>query len=276
MERGLQVYLLGPISVTWADQEIMLRGQLQRTLMAALASEAGRVIPADRLIEMLWAQQPPRSAKMKLQGLVSALRKAIGDYANGLAGTRWPLVTREPGYLLSLDGVRVDLRDYRELLKRADGELQAGFVDSASICLGEALASWRGPALADVRSPVLGGLAAALEQGRLLTIERKAACDLRLGRYDAVAELLMQVVAVHPLREGARAALMLAFYQLGCRAEALELYRQGRKLLQDQIGIEPGRLLRQLHQLMLADSPQLTTLGILGLLGQELMQVEHA
>jgi DNA-binding SARP family transcriptional activator len=159
----------------WGDREIMLRGQLQRALMAALASEAGKVIPADRLIDMLWGQQPPHSAKMKLQGLVSALRKAIGDYAHGLVGTRWPLITREPGYLLSLDGVRVDLRDYRELLRRADGELEAGFVSSASVCLGEALASWRGPALADVRSPILEGLAAALEQGRLLTIERKMA-----------------------------------------------------------------------------------------------------
>ena len=175
MELGLQVYLLGPISVMWGDREIMLRGQLQRALMAALASEAGKVIPADRLIDMLWGQQPPHSAKMKLQGLVSALRKAIGDYAHGLVGTRWPLITREPGYLLSLDGVRVDLRDYRELLRRADGELEAGFVSSASVCLGEALASWRGPALADVRSPILEGLAAALEQGRLLTIERKMA-----------------------------------------------------------------------------------------------------
>ncbi len=254
----------------------MLRGQHQRALMAALASEAGKVIPADRLIETLWGQHPPHSARMKLQGLVSALRKEIGDCAKGLVGARWPLVTLEPGYLLSLEGVRVDLREYRQLLRRANGELEAGFVNTASVCLAKALASWRGPALADVRSPVLAGLAAGLEQGRLLTIERKAVCDLCLGYYDAVVELLTPLLAAHPLRETARAALMLALYQLGCRAEALELYRNGREILQEEVGIEPGRMLRHLHQLMLSDSPQLTTPVALGLLGQERIPAEHA
>ena len=106
-------------------------------------------------------------------------------------------------------------------------------------------------------------MAAALERGRLLAIERRAECDLRLGRYDTVAEELTMVLATHPLREATRAALMLALYRRGCRAEALESYRAVRGLLREQLGIEPGQPLRRLHALMLDDDPELATQEVL-------------
>ncbi len=259
----MRVDLLGPIDVAHDGREVWLKGHHQRALVAALASEAGKVVSAERLIDTLWGERPPATARNKLQGYVSGVRKALaGARPDAISGS-WPLVTRYPGYLLSLDGVSVDLFEYRALLRLATREQDAGEVAAASRHLGDALALWRGSAFADVNTPVFASMAAALERGRLLAIERKAECDLRLGRYDTVAEELTLVLATHPLREAMRAALMLALYLRGCRAEALESYRVVRRLLREQLGIEPGHLLRHLHELMLSDDPELADQSVL-------------
>jgi DNA-binding SARP family transcriptional activator len=261
----MQIHLLGPVEISLDGREIPLCGQQQRVLVAALASELGRVVPAERLIETIWSGHPPRHARAKLQGSVSGLRKALGDSAHGGAEmARLQLVTREPGYLISREGVTVDLLEYRALVRLATGELDLGQITAAADHLAQALALWRGPALADVRTPVLSGVAEALERGRLLAVERKAECELLLGRPEAVAEDLTTMLAAHPFREGARAVLMLALYRCGCRADALECYRVGRHLLRDQLGIEPGQALRQLHERMLADDPMLNAYDPLG------------
>ena len=259
----MRVYLLGPVDVTHNGREIRLSGHHQRALLAALASEVGKVVSAERLIDTLWGEQPPATARNKLQGYVSGLRKALTGAVPGDARAHWPLVTRYPGYLLSTDDVTVDLFDYRALLRLANREQDAGEFAAASRHLTEALGLWRGPAYADVSTPVFASMAAALERGRLLAIERRAECDLRLGRYDTVAEELTMVLALHPLREATRAALMLALYRRGCRAEALECYRAVRGLLREQLGIEPGQPLRRLHALMLDDDPELATQEVL-------------
>jgi DNA-binding SARP family transcriptional activator len=260
--------LLGPIEITHNGREIRLTGHHQRALVAALASEAGRVISAERLIDMLWGEKPPATARVKLQGYVSGIRRALGGHVPDDGSDRWPLVTRTPGYLLSTDGVAVDLFEYHALLRLAAAEMDAGQLAAASGHLGEALALWRGSALADVSTPTLASMAAAFERGRLLAIERKAECDLELGRYDAVAEELTLVLAAHPLREATRAALMIALHRRGCRAEALESYRVGRKLIREQLGVEPGQLLQRLHKLMLSDDPLLGTRGLLAWLSE--------
>jgi DNA-binding SARP family transcriptional activator len=253
----MHVYLLGPIEVSCDGHDVPLSGRHQRALVAALASELGKVVSAERLIETMWGGHPPRHARVKLQGCVSGLRKALGGSGSADPSARDTLLTREPGYLISPAGVTVDLLEYRALIRRATGDLDAGQVAAAADHLSEALALWRGPAFADVRTPVLGGMADALERGRLLAVERKADCDLQLGRHEAVAEELTAILATYPFREGTRAALMLALYRCGCRAEALECYRLGRHLLHEQLGIEPGQTLRQLHERMLTDDPQL-------------------
>jgi DNA-binding SARP family transcriptional activator len=258
----MHVYILGPVEFASADHEIALAGQRQRALVAALASEAGKVVSAEQLIDTLWGDRPPATARTKLQGHVSALRKALTGCEPG-ASSRWPLTTRPPGYLLSTDGVRVDLLEYRALLARAAEEMEAGQVAAASGHLRTALRLWRGSAFADVGAANLVSMAAALERGRLLAIERKAECDLQLGRYDSVAEELSLVLAAHPLREATRAALMLALYRRGCRAEALESYRAGWRLLREQLGIEPGHMLRRLHEMMLSDDPGLASAELL-------------
>jgi DNA-binding SARP family transcriptional activator len=252
----VHVYVLGPIAIACGNREIPVSGKHQRTLIAALASEAGKVVSGTQLIDTLWGDRPPATARTKLQGHVCALRKVLtsGDPS---AGPRWPLITRPPGYLLSTDGVSVDLLGYRSLLAQAAEEVAADQIMAASDHLAAALAMWRGPAFGDVDAANLVSMAAALERGRLLAIERKAECDLRLGRYDTVAEELSLVLAAHPHREASRAALMLALYRRGCRTEALEAYRAGWRLLREQFGIEPGHPLRRLHELMLSDDPRL-------------------
>jgi DNA-binding SARP family transcriptional activator len=254
----MHVYILGPVELSSADREIALSGQLQRALVAALASEAGKVVSAEQLIDTLWGDRPPAAARTKLQGHVSALRKALTGCEPDVSSS-WPIATRPPGYLLSTDGVSVDLLEYRALLARATQDIEAGQVAVASGHLRAALGLWRGSAFADVRAASLVSMAVALERGRLLATERKAECDLQLGRFDSVAEELSLVLAAHPLRETTRAVLMLALYRRGCRAEALESYRAGWRLLREQVGIEPGYRLRRLHEMMLSDDPRLAT-----------------
>lgn len=259
----MHVYLLGPIEIVHDGQPIPLSGRRQRALVAALASEVGKVVSTGRLIDALWGEQPPASARAKLQGCVSDVRKVLAHLTPETMRARWPLMTREPGYLLSAEGVVVDLLQYLSLLHLAGHELDAGEVAAASEHLGEALRLWRGPAYADARTPVLSAMAVAIEGGRLLAIERKAECDLRLGRYDMVINEGGLVLAAHQAREGMRAAVMLALYRSGCRAEALELYRMGRRLLREQLGIEPGPVLRRLHEFILCDDPQLVSPAVL-------------
>jgi len=246
-------------------REIPIAGKQQRTLVATLASEAGKVVPGPRLIDTLWGDRPPASARSKLHGHVSTLRKSLTSAVLG-ASASWPLITRPPGYALSTANVDVDLLGYRSLLALAADAVGAGRIADASEKLAAALAMWRGAAFGGAEATNLASVAAALEQGRLLATERKAECDLHLGRYDAVAEDLSLVLAAHPHREASRAALMLALYRRGCRAEALEAYRAGRRLLHDQLGIEPGRLLRHLHEMMLSDDPRLAAAELLAVI----------
>jgi DNA-binding SARP family transcriptional activator len=258
----MHIALLGPLDIRHGGHDIRISSHHQRALVAALASEAGKVISAETLIDTVWADRPPATARTKLQGYISATRRMLGCAEPG--GFGWPILTRDPGYLFSVDGVTIDLFEYRRLLRLASCELDIGHVSVASHHLDQALGLWRGSAFADASTPTLARMAGALERGRLLAVERKAECDLRLGHYDAVAEELTLFVAANPLREGMRAALMLALYWRGCRAEALESYRAGRRILRDELGIEPGSQLRRLHELMLSDDPELSTQAALG------------
>jgi len=252
--QALRVLLLGPIEVLVAGSAVDLSGKYQRALVAILASAPGKLIPAQRLIDGLWGERPPTSARTKLQGHVSALRNKFGG-RNG-----WPILTCDPGYLLDEPAVSTDLGDYRGLREHASHALSTGRYAAASDLLTEALALWRGPAYAGASmSFVLGAMADALEQDQLLAIERKAACDLRLSRYDEVIAALTLTLASHPLRDGMRGMLMLAQYRDGCRAEALQAYLLGYRLSREHVGIDPCRELQTLHRLILCDDPILMT-----------------
>lgn len=244
-----EVRVLGPIEIIAGGRIITLRGRHQHELIAVLSCGVGRIIPNTRLIEALWDDHTPTNAKNKLHAHICALRKEFGG------GHYWPVVTHTAGYLLSTDNVRIDLAEYQDLLAQARAELNSERFRQAAMLLTSALRLWRGPALAGTRSRVTAAMAEALEQTRLLAVERKAACDMLMGHNGDAAEDLAIALAFQPQRESLRALLMLALYRRGCRADALRVYRSGRELLRDAAGLEPSSQLRDLHQTLLAEDP---------------------
>jgi DNA-binding SARP family transcriptional activator len=250
----VRIDVLGPIQLTAHGRAVRLAGQRQRALLAALTLEFGKVVPVDRLIDILWDVSPPPTARVKVQAHVCAVRQAIGHdgwAANG------PLVTRPPGYVLRSEGIELDLAEFDALTTQANEASESRQPAAAAELLGAALALWRGSAFADVTSPLIRSAADSLEDRRLLACEAKAEADLALGRCDRVVAELRQWLVSHPFRERMRAMLMLALYRLGCRADALAVYRDGHRLMVAEFGLDPGPPLRVLHQHILADDPGL-------------------
>ncbi len=232
---------------------IRLAGQRQRALLAALALDQDRVVSVARLVDVMWGFDPPATARGKVHSHVSTLRHALG--------TAGVIETRPPGYVLSGRGADVDLADFEALRTQAAAAGDAGEWAVASRRYATALALWRGPACADVTSPAIRTVAAALEERRLFAVEAKAEADLALGRCESVAADLATPLAQHPLRERLRALAMQALYRLGCRADALSLYREGRRVMIAELGLEPGPYLRRLHQGILSEDPALLAPG---------------
>ena len=247
----MHINVLGPIEIIGRDKSHAVSGQRQQALLAALSIDAGKVVPVDRLIDIMWGEAPPATARTKLQGHICALRKVLtsGD-DQGLASV---LQTRSSGYMLRLDGVTYDHAEFSALTRQADKAVHAGWPSRGEELLEQALALWRGPAFAGVESEIIRRAGDGLAEARLLALEAKALAGLQLRRYAAVASDLTDIVATNPLRERLRAELMLALYLLGSRADALAVYRDTRRVLTEELGLEPGRVLRQLHDLMLRD-----------------------
>jgi DNA-binding SARP family transcriptional activator len=248
----VRIEVLGPIQLTADGRTIRLAGQRQRALVAALTMELGKVVPVERLVDVLWDANPPATARVKVQAHVSALRHTIGQCTWSADG---PLLTRPPGYVLCREAVELDLAQFDALLARAKEAAQCREPAAAADLYGAALALWRGAAFADVRSALIRTVAVSLEDRRLLACEAKAEADLALGRCDRVVTELTPWMTAHPFRERMRAEAMLALYRLGCRADALALYRDGHQQMVAELGLEPGPPLRALHQHILADDP---------------------
>jgi DNA-binding SARP family transcriptional activator/tetratricopeptide (TPR) repeat protein len=228
----MDVRVLGPVEASVAERPVALGGGKQRALLALLALHAGEPVSADRIIEGLWGEQPPASAAKLVQVYVSQLRRALAAAGEGAA-----IVTRARGYALHLEGDEPDVRRFERLL--AGGAAR------------EALALWRGPALADVAEPFAAVEARRLEELRLDAIELAIDGDLAAGRHREVIGELNSLVAEQPLREKLHAQRMLALYRAGRQADALEAYRQARRVLVEEIGIEPSRELRELERAIL-------------------------
>src|SRR2546428_7333336 len=240
---GMRVGVLGPVEV-WEDgRELALGSGRQRALFVLLSLHAGEVVSKDRLIDGLWGERPPASAAKVLQGYVSQLRRALPP------GT---IVTRASGYLLR--GGETDAAEFERLAERARGERP----EEAAATLREALALWRGGALSEVEYEAWAqGEIGRLEELRLVALEERIEADLRLGEAARVVPELETIVAEHPLRERLRAQLMLALYRAGRQTEALEAFADARRRLVDELGIEPGKPLRELHQAILRQDPSL-------------------
>jgi DNA-binding SARP family transcriptional activator/streptogramin lyase len=218
---------------------------------------ANEPIPRERLIEELWGDAAPKTVNAVLNVYLSKLRRLLAD------GTgEQLLVTQAAGYVLRVPPERLDVRRFEALLEQGRRELASGGAERASATLRDALALWRGEALADL---ALESFAqpeiARLEELRLTALEARIEADLALGRQDSLVAELETLVAAHPFREGLRAQLMLALYRSGRQAEALETYRRARRMFSEELGIEPGPRLRELEGAILRHDPSLEVPG---------------
>ena len=243
----MEFRILGPIEVLDDGVTLPVGGSKQRALLAILLLHANEAVSADRLVEMMWADDAPASGAAALHVRVSQLRKALGA-----GGAR--VVTKPPGYALSVEKDELDLHRFQRLLSEADGA-EPG---AAALLLREALSLWRGSPLADMTyeafaQPAIG----RLDELRLLALEKRIDADLALGRAaDLVGELEL-VTSEHPLRERLRGQLMLSLYQCGRQAEALSAYREMRLTLVETLGMEPSPALQDLERAMLRQDPSL-------------------
>jgi DNA-binding SARP family transcriptional activator len=242
--------ILGPLEVVEGGRPLTLGGPRQRALLAILLTRANEFVSGDRLIDELWGARPPRNATNALQYHVSRLRKTLGPSD--------AIVTRGPGYLIRVAPHELDLLRFEQLVEEAT---QAPAAQAARL-LRDALSLWRGPALGDLASESLAQAEILrLEELRLAALELRIETDLALGRHRELIGELEVLVHEHRLRERPRAQLMLALYRSGRQAEALDLYREGRRLLVDELGIEPGLELQELEKAILGHDPELTSPG---------------
>ena len=252
----MEFAILGPLEVRAEERLVPLHGPRQRALLAILLLHAGETVSTDRLIDLLWGESPPATARKALSVRISQLRKLLDSYGD----TRETIVTRAPGYAIELTAEQLDLRRFESLSLAGREALDAGDAAAASELLSAALALWRGPPLADFTFEAFAQAEIArLEELRLGAVEDRIAADLELGCHAQLVGQLEALISEHPLRERLSGQLMLALYRGGRQADALEAYRQARSRLVDELGLEPGRELKAMEQAILVQDPALDT-----------------
>jgi DNA-binding SARP family transcriptional activator len=231
----MEFHILGPLEVVDGGQTLELGGKKQRTLLAVLLLEANRVVSSDRLIETVWEGEPPETARNALYVYISELRRLLGKSR---------VETRAPGYRLLVEPDELDLNRFRKLHDVGR--------------YAEALSLWRGPPLAEFAYQRFAETETAhLDELRLACLEGKLESELAAGRHAELVGELDALAREHPLRERLRALQMLALYRAGRQAEALEVYEDARRLLSEDLGLEPGRKLRELQRAILVHDPSL-------------------
>lgn len=248
--------ILGPLEVTHDGRRVELGGRKQRALLAILLLHPNEIVSADKLIDELWGETPPPTAAKTLQAHISRLRKSINP--DRRSRDDGPLETRGHGYALRVEPGQLDADRFQRLLEDGRRALARGEAGSAAEKVDEALALWRGPALADFAYDSFAQREIArLEELRLNALEERIEADLALGRHAEVVAELEALVDRHPLRERLRGQLMRALYRSDRQAEALEAYRRGRQALAEELGLEPSQALQQLERQILEHDPVL-------------------
>ena len=240
---ALEFRLLGALEALVDKRPIALGGVRQRGLLALLLIRANEVVSRDRLIEELWRDHAPETAANALAALVARLRRVLPPDV---------LVTKPGGYEVHVEPDAIDVHRFERLLESGSRALSEGDPAQAAEQLHSALSLWRGAPLADFTyEPFAEPLILRLEELRVGALENRIDADLALGRHTDLVSELQTLVSEHPLRERFRGQLMLALYQSGRQAEALEAYRDGRRILVDELGIDPGPALQELEKAIL-------------------------
>jgi DNA-binding SARP family transcriptional activator len=257
--RELEFRLLGPLEVLRGGRPISLGGARQRAVLAVLLLRLNETVSTESLVDAVWGDDAPLTAAKIVHNNVSQLRKLFErDAASAGRGAYELLLTHREGYELRLDPERLDVRVFERRAQEGSQALSDGDLTAASARLRDALALWRGPALAEFAAAPFAELERTrLEELRLAAIADKAEADLAGGRAAELVAELEAVVAQHPLRERLRAHLMLALYRAGRQADALRVYQETRRLLVDELGIDPSPALQQLQRAILLQDPAL-------------------
>ena len=245
----MEFRILGPLEAyDSSGAEIRLPAGRERALFAALLLRRGEVVSTDALIDALWGERPPSTASKAVQGYVSHLRRALGDGV---------LITQSPGYVLRVDVGSIDAERFEQLAAEGRRALEDADPGGALANFDAALALWRGPALADFTfDDFAQSEIQRLDELRLETQEDRIEALLELGRHGGLVAELEALVAAHPLRERLRAQLMLALYRSGRQADALDVYRDGRRRAAE-LGLDPGPELVRLERAILNHDPSL-------------------
>lgn len=250
----MEYRILGPVEVIDNGRRVELGGPLERALLARLLLAAGRVLSVERLIEDLWPGEPPGSALNSVRVRISRLRKTLATGKDEA-----PIRTQQPGYVLALGPEDTsDVVRFEELTDAGRAALHSGDPEKAGRVLREALALWRGPALADIGdAPFAQSEGARLEEGALGALEDRIDADLALGRHAGLVGELEVLCAQHPLRERLWAQRMIALYRSGRQADALAVFQDLRRTLSEELGLDPSPQLSALESQILAQAPDL-------------------
>jgi YVTN family beta-propeller protein len=252
-QAGLTFSLLGPLEARVDGETLPLGGSRQRSLLALLLLHANESVSRERLIEGVWGAERPSTISAALNVHLSKIRKLLAA-----AGTDATLVTELHGYVLEVDPERLDVHCFERRIREGRQALVAGHAEESAATLDRALALWRGPPLAELALDAsVDATLARLGELRLSGLEDRFEAELQLGRHTELVAELEEFVREHPLRERARAQLMIALYRSGRQAEALQSYREVRTLLADELGLDPGPELQRLEKAILVQDASL-------------------
>ncbi|WP_282088942.1 AfsR/SARP family transcriptional regulator [Streptomyces tendae] len=251
----MQFKILGPMEVLHDNTKCTPTAPKARNTLALLLSRANQIVEIPALIDELWSDNPPRSAVTTAQTYIYQLRKMLCRTVGEEAAARL-LITQAPGYGLRVDENRIDAHVFERLTAQGKHLLNTGRPEEAARHLREALALWRGPALADVcTGSRLEAHVVQLEEMRLTALQLRVQADIQLGRHAELVPELRSTVAGHPLNEWFHAQLITCLRQSGRRGEALQAYQSLRRLLDAELGLQPSLPLQRLQQHLLSDSP---------------------
>ncbi|MFV2118481.1 AfsR/SARP family transcriptional regulator [Streptomyces sp. Act-28] len=239
----MEFRILGPVGLWLENKEIPLNGTKQRTMLAALLLAGERVLPDHRLGEALWGRRPPGTYQAQIYTYASRLRQHLENHAE--------IVRRGSGYVLRIASGRFDYSEFDALSRAGRAALRERRYGRAADLLRTALELWRGPTLTDVTEHLGETERPGIEEAYMETLESRIAADLALGRHVQITSELVGLVRAHPLRERLRAQLMLALYVTDRQADAFAVFHEGRRQLEDELGVDPGPALRQTYQAIL-------------------------
>lgn len=251
--------ILGPLRIVDEGMVSSISARKMEMLLAALLVRNGQIVSIDQLIAEIWGESPPRRATAALHVYISQLRKLLrrpGDPTSRIA-------TRPTGYQLVMGDDELDLREFQALVVRGRRHVRLGNSEDAVDDFQAALDLWHGGVVTDISdsSSIVTGFLTWIEEQRLETVEMLIDTSLALGRHRELVGQLYSLATEYPMRESFHRQLMLALYRSERQADALDVYRSARGILNERLGLEPCRPLRELHQAILTADDQLELSG---------------